>query len=677
MVNSAGNDTIVYPNGQPLWMGYSSNEHPRSSLAPAVTFNAVTNGCNIVLTYNNTTSDTFSLGKIMVGGIRFGQKIKARDFSETGIELDFDHNNVKYTANEISGYYPRNLFSPVMVIRDTVKNYTIGLSMMYPVINYKHNVYEVLNSSDSVLNGRNWTSVFNLNIYKRCSACSIDSVTTYSAAGDLMPGEVRTYTLCIRVVRENNLCESWQQTLLPYKEYFRINYGVAKYNTDRRPINWYPTSNDTCDALNPYGFNGNASFRPDLNGFGPTSRYLINTVCGAWNYERLIIVRPTGKLWKNPQYNFPFKFTSHWLEGNTSLFPRSYGHQMGDAADSLALIPAPNRELGLCWGRATQVMFAWDTSKTTPLNPYNSIIVNRAMNELKLAAQTGANLIALDWFRSGCSTWDGYIWLGMMRDSFPGIKFYTERWGADVLQTMAGMYALDISPNTIKSPHYLADFLLPKSEKMVIVTNATDNTKAKKIAKMNLLNSMGYVVSGYNDTLKNPFLAAESWYTNNPMPDLGIDTTICAGDTIVLNASHKNDSAFLWSTGATTRSIFVTAPGTYFVQTTTTGGCIFYDTVIFQPCVYAAVKQLRQRNFLINVFPNPSDGVTTVKLNKFNIGDEYEIVIYNAIGEVVAQHTIIKTPEFLFPTEGFAKGLYIITVKQFSEIIAVEKLLLK
>ena len=61
--------------------------------------------------------------------------------------------------------------------------------------------------------------------------------------------------------------------------------------------------------------------------------------------------------------------------------------------------------------------------------------------------------------------------------------------------------------------------------------------------------------------------------------NLGNDTAICTGNTIVLNAAN-NGSTYLWSTGASTQTISVSLPGTYWVQVNSNGGCTGKDTVI-------------------------------------------------------------------------------------------------
>ncbi len=72
--------------------------------------------------------------------------------------------------------------------------------------------------------------------------------------------------------------------------------------------------------------------------------------------------------------------------------------------------------------------------------------------------------------------------------------------------------------------------------------------------------------------------------TINPSPtvDLGNDTTICAGNVVVLDAQNPGGT-YSWSTGATTPTINVNAIGQYWVQVTDTNGCVGTDTINITP----------------------------------------------------------------------------------------------
>ncbi len=63
----------------------------------------------------------------------------------------------------------------------------------------------------------------------------------------------------------------------------------------------------------------------------------------------------------------------------------------------------------------------------------------------------------------------------------------------------------------------------------------------------------------------------------DPEPFIGNDTTVCGPLNIILDATQPN-CTYLWSTGATTPTITVTSPGTYWV-TCDNGACIGTDTI--------------------------------------------------------------------------------------------------
>ena len=77
-----------------------------------------------------------------------------------------------------------------------------------------------------------------------------------------------------------------------------------------------------------------------------------------------------------------------------------------------------------------------------------------------------------------------------------------------------------------------------------------------------------------SDTINVDFLSI-------PNPNLGNDTTICTGDTIVLNAAYQG-ATYLWSTGDTTSNIDITNIGTYWVSVTNICG-FNSDTIIVSP----------------------------------------------------------------------------------------------
>ncbi len=68
--------------------------------------------------------------------------------------------------------------------------------------------------------------------------------------------------------------------------------------------------------------------------------------------------------------------------------------------------------------------------------------------------------------------------------------------------------------------------------------------------------------------------------TVSPLPivNLGIDTTICQGNNLLLNAGNVG-ATYYWSTGATVQQINVTNSGTYWVKVINNIGCFVKDTI--------------------------------------------------------------------------------------------------
>lgn len=66
-----------------------------------------------------------------------------------------------------------------------------------------------------------------------------------------------------------------------------------------------------------------------------------------------------------------------------------------------------------------------------------------------------------------------------------------------------------------------------------------------------------------------------------PVVELGNDTLICNGSTVILDAGAGNPgTSYLWNIpGATTQTFFISAPGTYWVDVVTAAGCLESDTI--------------------------------------------------------------------------------------------------
>lgn len=101
--------------------------------------------------------------------------------------------------------------------------------------------------------------------------------------------------------------------------------------------------------------------------------------------------------------------------------------------------------------------------------------------------------------------------------------------------------------------------------------------------------------------------------TTPPSFTLGADQVICEGSSLSLSAGNTG-ATYLWSTGATTQNINVTAAGSYNVTVTTTSGCVLMDTIVITS------KPAPTKNLGADVSTCPG---TSVTLDAGNPGSTY------------------------------------------------------
>jgi hypothetical protein len=142
--------------------------------------------------------------------------------------------------------------------------------------------------------------------------------------------------------------------------------------------------------------------------------------------------------------------------------------------------------------------------------------------------------------------------------------------------------------------------------------------------------------------------------------DLGRDTIICAGDSLILNAGG-NWIEYLWSDNSEDSILIVVQSGTYSVEVKDMAGCVSSGeiTVYVSPCLF--VPELNMENAL-TVFPNPgSDEVNVNYLDKTQFIES--IVIYSLTSEVIqVNHYSGKENMAILPTSGLHSGYYILEV---------------
>ncbi len=163
-----------------------------------------------------------------------------------------------------------------------------------------------------------------------------------------------------------------------------------------------------------------------------------------------------------------------------------------------------------------------------------------------------------------------------------------------------------------------------------------------------------YTVTGFNGSCYNT--AQVSVNAQNPpaVTASSNNTLICAGTSAILTASGA--TSYSWSTGATTPTItvFPTLSTTYTVIGFN-GPCSATTTIVqnVQWCT-----GISEKLFLNNykVYPNPFSGALNI-----SAGEEVEVYITNALGQVLETHRIEKQGRV--NTENLPSGIYFVNLK--------------
>lgn len=123
-----------------------------------------------------------------------------------------------------------------------------------------------------------------------------------------------------------------------------------------------------------------------------------------------------------------------------------------------------------------------------------------------------------------------------------------------------------------------------------------------------------------------------------PYVNLGNDTSICAGSNAIVlrdrNGQAGGPVSWLWSTGAHTAAIAITAPGTYYVQGEM-NGCTATDTILVRPDCYLDIP---------NVFTPNGDGLNDYFFPRNLLSSglaQFVMSIYNRWGELIFHSTLI------------------------------------
>ncbi len=455
-----GDVPILEPRGMALYDPMDL-DHP---LEPEITIENVTDlGYDVRYVFKNTSGSPRPIGRLDIGILALGERIRMYDHGNISTWRDFEHG----TFSGVGWPYPGNAYSPVMVVMN--QTHAVGISLMYPVMEYKHDALIRLSRVGGIFRGPpeklGWMVTFDLS-----DAPGVTQYTRLSYQAVVQPGETRAYTVAIRAMARPDLSGSvtspqeWLTLLDPYRAYFQSRYGSVQYDRRTKPVLAREVANNgAIEATNRRGLGGGVN-RPDRVGFAPMANAIVRENLG---YDSVMLWAPSGMFYNNQELNYPSRFTAGWLD-----LPK-----LRTATDSIGLpsIPRSGKELGLWWGHSARHMDRWDDNESEPLDPSNPVHMELVHTQLDLAEQAGATLIGLDAFtHAHMPVWAQVPYLQHLKQRYPEMSFITEQVSSDLVhvvtptfnrafQAEAGM-SDEEDFHRLDRPAYLADYLLPGHE---------------------------------------------------------------------------------------------------------------------------------------------------------------------------------------------------------------------
>jgi len=150
-----------------------------------------------------------------------------------------------------------------------------------------------------------------------------------------------------------------------------------------------------------------------------------------------------------------------------------------------------------------------------------------------------------------------------------------------------------------------------------------------------------------------------------PTIDLGVDTVLCQGDTLTLDAANSG-ADYLWQDNSTASTFDLSQEGDYWVEVTNNCGSVS-DTinVTFLPdsdtlCQgeIISIDEYEHDKIKFEYFPNPASSEVTVILTGLANGQGYEFEIIDNLGRVHTTTTLLAHEPLILSIENLAKGIY-------------------
>lgn len=148
-----------------------------------------------------------------------------------------------------------------------------------------------------------------------------------------------------------------------------------------------------------------------------------------------------------------------------------------------------------------------------------------------------------------------------------------------------------------------------------------------------------------------------------PMVDIGSDTILCMGDSLVLDATFAGGT-YLWQDNSTASTLVARDSGTYWVQVKGTNGCTTTSSLQVQidtSCTVSLDEKRRAQSF--NLFPNPVKNKLHFTID-INDKERFSFRILDAKGQLLMEKMNVNSS---YLSEGFdvsslPKGYYILSL---------------
>lgn len=447
---------------EPRTIALTDNQHHPSAILPVVATTPVEPlGFDLLLTYTNTTDAPKPLARITIGAMALGPEVSYLSVHRGSTLVHAEHDTYITQAWR----YPSEAYSPASVVMND--QVAIGASLLYPILEYKHDALVTVAKAGGAFKGppgrEAWCITFDLS-----EPPYPNQYTALAHPARLAPGETRTYTVAVRAIERTKLpssptdAQDWLETLLPYRDYFQRTYGQAAYTRNPRPVLAREVSNGSAiTQSNPRGFLGDNATRPDLVGWSP----FVQLIRRQTGFSRVMLWAPSGLYNTFREHNYPPHFTLGWKD-----IPL-----LRTGTSRLRELPRSGTQLGLWWGRSTQHAESWNPRSLEPLDLTNPEHVRVVHEQLELARAAGCTLIGLDHLTHWVMpAWDQRRFVQALRRVYPEITFVGEPISADFIHALGPAFVSasqaprqatsDLDFHIVKTPHYLADFLLPGHE---------------------------------------------------------------------------------------------------------------------------------------------------------------------------------------------------------------------